>query len=312
MGGGRPRASEPAADAMYEPAFDPEPAYEMEADFYFEYGGSAAYEPYSPDTYQQTQGQATGIGTDLQLRMVIRSADMSIQTLEYEDTVAEMERVILNRGGFIESSRQWMSNITVHDQSLLLWRGEFVLRVPSGLFDVVNRELVALGQVVNFSTASIDVTQEFHDLGSRLSIREEEERRVEYMREIATDLDEIIELEARLTQLRLTIDAYRRRREEIDQLATFATITLSLHEAVEIEESEEEEEEEEYYVPLPPEDGFLTSLGNAFGASVNFTARVLEVLAIAIATIVLPVGILAVVGFLGYLVVKKSRKRPSL
>jgi len=246
------------------------------------------------------------LGEPVAPRMIIRSADMGLSTYYFEDTVTGIERIMANRGGFVENSRQWMA-VASHDDTLLLWRAEFVLRVPVGLFDQVNRELVALAQVQRFSTVSEDVTLEFNDLGSRLRIREEELRRVELMLDAAENLRDIINLEAQVTALRLAVDAYQRRMTEIDQLASFSTIRIAVYEVVEIEavEEEEEKEEEAEYYPVAYYDTFGTRFTGAFSASVDFITMVLTNIAVFLALVGLPFILIAGAVFILYKVNKK-------
>ena len=258
---------------------------------------SAPTEP----TFELAIGDASSIQ-----RMIIRSANIGLRTYYFEDTVAGIEQIMTARGGFIENSRQWMAQAS-HDVDELLWRAEFTLRVPVGLFDQVNRELVALAQVQRFSTESEDVTMEFHDLASRLTIREEEMRRVEVMLAAAADTADIIRLEAQLTNLRLAVDAYQRRMTEIDQLAGFSTIRVTVEEAT-LSEEHEEEVDEYYPVLYPADDGFGTRIANAFASSVNFCITVLTYLAMFFAAVGLPVALLAGIGFIAYVIVKRTTK----
>ena len=249
-------------------------------------------------SFELTIGDASSVQ-----RMIIRSAHIGLRTYDFEDTIAGIERIMTTRGGFIENSRQWMAEIS--DE--LLWRAEFTLRVPVGLFDQVNRELVALAQVRQFSTASEDVTMEFHDLASRLIIREEEMRRVEVMLAAATDTADIIRLESQLTNLRLAVDAYQRRMTEIDQLAGFSTIRVMVYETM--PDLEPEEEVYEYYpLPYTYDDGFGTRIGNAFSASIDFCITVLTYLAMFFAAVGLPVILLAGIGFIAYVIIKRTTK----
>jgi len=244
------------------------------------------------------------LGEPVAPRMIIRSADMGLSTYDFEGTITSIERIMTNRGGFIENSHQWMEP-AAHDNALLLWRAEFVLRVPVGLFDQVNRELVALAQVQRFSTISEDVTLEFNDLGSRLRIREEELRRVELMLEAAENLTDIINLEAQVTTLRLAVDAYQRRMTEIDQLASFSTIRMAMYEVVEIEELEAEEEEV-YYPIAYYDDTFGTRFTRAFSASVDFITAIFTNIAVFLAWVGLPAILIAGVVIILYKILKKT------
>ena len=260
----------------------------------------------SPGTDDRTGNfHQTYADTAAAQRMIIRASNLGLNTYYFSDTVDGVHQIVANRGGFVESSRQWMVEAP-HDSSLLLWRAEFVLRVPVGLFDRVNNELVDLAQVTRFSTTSEDVTMEFHDLTSRSRIREEELRRTELMLEAATNLNDILRLESQLTSLRLAVDAYQRRLTEIDQLSSFSTIRLALYEMAVIPEPEEyEEEDEEEYIPIIIEDGFGTQFLAAFSASWNFVVSIFTSIALFVALVGLPVLIFAVLGFVVYTILKR-------
>ncbi|MCL1883458.1 MAG: DUF4349 domain-containing protein [Defluviitaleaceae bacterium] len=220
-------------------------------------------------------------------RRVIRNSDIDIDTLYFEETVSGIERIIEINGGFIETSEQRYRDF---------WHADYVIRVPVERFDTVNRELIALGQVTHFTTNSEDVTMLFLDLQSRLSIREEEERRIEAMRDAATYLRDLIALERELSDLRVVVDRYRRRITEIDQLASFSTIRLSVREVEEIVE----------YVPYvpaePPIDSFGTRIASAFSASADVSVMLFETIAIIVVSLILPLGLLALPIFGGYII----------
>jgi len=241
-------------------------------------------------------------------RRVIRNSDISVDTLNFDETVSNLERIVAINGGFIETSGQRLANRHGFDRTF--WYAEYVIRVPVARFDTANRDITALGQVVRFTTSSEDVTMLFLDLQSRLNIRVEEERRIEAMRDAATDLRDLLILERELSDLRVIVDRYRRRMTEIDQLASFSTIRLSLREVVEIIIEEEEEDEEEEYIPYipeePPADGFGTRIASAFGSSVNFSVMLFEAVAVIIATLILPLTLFALPIFIGYVIYKKK------
>jgi len=225
-------------------------------------------------------------------RLIIRTADIQLRTCEFHQTITDIEQIVSARGGFIENSRKW-ADPAWHDRSIQLWRVEYTLRVPVGLFDQTNRELTELAQVQRFSTTSEDATMEFSDLASRVRIREEELRRVELMLENATEIGDIINLEARVTSIRLAVDAYHRRMTEIDQLAGFSTITMTVYEVVEIEEV------------LYISDSFGIRLIAGFSASLNFMTTVATGFAMFIAWVGLPAVLIGAVAFALYKVLRK-------
>jgi len=304
----------------------PDAAPEAPADYFFEMSEAEDWDwvadelfafeadpppPIEGDAPPTDPGHATqpligNLNVTLMQRMIIRSSEMALNTLNYDETIAQVAAVVANRGGFIETSRQWRVFHPEYDQ--WLWQAEYVLRVPVGLFDTTNQDLMALGQVRYFSTQSQDATREFNDLATRLVIREAELTRVEQQLYEATTLEEILRLESTLTTLRLNIDAYRRRREEIDHLAAFSTISLTVFNVLELAEDDYVWYEAEI-PPPPPEDGFGSSLGRAFSASANATLQALEIAAIFIATIILPASLFGTLAFGAYVLIKKATDR---
>jgi len=215
--------------------------------------------------------------SDVLDRMVVRNAHIHMETERFDRTIHEIERIVEIYGGFIESSSRQLW----HQRDGERWHADYTLRVPVDYFDHANRDIMALASVINFSTSSEDVTMQFQDIESRLNIRREEERRILVMLENTTALDELIRLEGRLSNVRLAMERYRRRMSEIDHLASFSTIHLSLMEV----ESEGE--------TIIAEDSFFTRMGAAFGGSVEFTLTLLEGAAMLVAVLVLPLGLLA-------------------
>ncbi|MCL2223424.1 MAG: DUF4349 domain-containing protein [Defluviitaleaceae bacterium] len=247
-------------------------------------------EPAVTPTVTPTEWATPDIPQPAAQRRVIRNSDIAIETLYFDETVEELARIIAVNGGFIETSSQ---RLATRRDGQEFWQAEYVIRVPVARFDTANQNITELGQITRFTTNSEDVTMLFLDLQSRLSIREEEERRVEAMRDAATTLQDKLALERQLSDLRVIVDRYRRRMTEIDQLASFSTIRLAIREIHEIIEPEEEE-----YIPYvpaepPAPDGFGTRLATAFGTSLDFSASLFTSLAIIFVSLLPPIALLA-------------------
>jgi len=293
-----------AAPAMEAPAaadasFDVMRSQTMAAnefDFAKEVAESEVWAAAEDDIYFAAGNEATSQQPPSVLdRMVIRNAHLSMNTTDFERTVLEMDRILSIYGGFTESANRWINRRHGRD----FWFGEYTLRVPVDQFDTVNRELMELGEVTSFSTSSDDVTMYFHDLANRLSIRQEEERRILDMIETATELEDLIRLEARLANVRIILEGHNRRMSEIDQLASFATISVSLQEVP----------EDEYMVV--PVDSFADRMGEAWGNSIAFSIALLEGVAMLMAMLILPVSILAIPALAAFLIIKRVSRRAN-
>jgi len=228
-------------------------------------------------------------------RMVVRNASLTIETTQFQYVVHEVDRIVARHGGFIESSNQWLSRRARSDEDF--WNANYILRIPVDNFDAANRDLQALGYLIDFSTFSEDVTMQFADMESRLQIRLEEERRILEMIDSTDDLTDLIRLEARLADLLIAIDLHRRNMTELDMLASFSTINLFVSEV-----------EEEGIVPVYL-DGFGGRIAEAFAGSVEVSVLLLEGFAILLASVILPLAIMGLIVFGIFLLVRRAVRR---
>ena len=227
-------------------------------------------------------------------RMIRRTSNISLVSAYVQQVRTSIQEIARNSGGYVENSNmsQWYS--PRHNGEILA--AHYTLRVPVGQFYIVNEQISALGEVTNFSTSSEDITAQFYDAQSRLGLRQQEEARLLYMIDAAQDLDDLLEIESRLANVRITIERYLRRMSELDYLAAFATIHISLHEADPIEPT------------IITIDNFWGRMGGGFASSVGFSITLLQNLAILVATVIVPVSVVAVpIG--GWFIVRRRREK---
>ena len=273
------------------PAVDEVWLDDMEWDVAVEEEGAFRLNMYGAAAYSMAEIQADVLAN----RRVIRNSSISMETDDFINTSETVEIIIASYGGFIENSNRWM--FTVNDEDF--WMAEYTLRVPVDNFDTVNRLISALGTVTHFSSTSEDVTLRFQDLESRLNIRLEEERRLLAMIENAEELEDLINLEARLADLRITIESLRRSMTDMDHLAAFSTIHLHLREV-----------SEEGGI-LPVWHGFNDRLISAFGDSFIFSVAMIEGFLVFIAYIILPALLIFIPVLIVLLVMRKIKNNKN-
>ncbi|MCL1987297.1 MAG: DUF4349 domain-containing protein [Firmicutes bacterium] len=220
-------------------------------------------------------------------RLVVRTANMSLETNTFVQTVANIEQLVELYDGFVETSSR---NLVVQEEQEF-WNANFVLRVPIENFDNVNNQLRAIGEVTNFTTFSEDVTSQFRDLETRMQIHREEERRLLLMISNATTVSDVITLQSRLSSLQLTMERTNRRMTEIDHLASFSTINLLLREST-----------------APAATNFAARLATAFVGSLDITVNMFVTLATIFFAVILPLAIISLPIILIALAVRKSNK----
>ena len=149
------------------------------------------------------------------LDLVVDHADESLTTVE---TLAE------GKGGYVQTS-----TIQEHEDGTL---SRYVtIRVPAEQFDTTIEELKGLAIVVERETTSAeDVTEQYIDLAARLKNAQAQETRYVEILDVAKTVEEILQIEAALGNIRGYIESLQGQLNYLDSLTGFSTITISLSE----------------------------------------------------------------------------------
>lgn len=107
---------------------------------------------------------------------------------------------------------------------------QVILRVPSGKFRRVMKQVEHLGDVQSRSVHTLDVSEEFHDLGVQLEHLEATRDRIKKLLATAKDLQQIMTVERELERLGGEIDRIRGRMRFLSSQAAFSTLTVSFAE----------------------------------------------------------------------------------
>jgi hypothetical protein len=218
---------------------------------------------------------------------------------DFDFTVAALRDVAPNLGGFVERSNLGARTI----------RGEEVreftitLRVPVDEFEIALRQIETLAQVVGATQQAQDITAQFYDMASRLETRRIEEERILMLIDQTERLNELLDLERRLGQVRLQIERYEGQLYNMAQRSAFSTINVMLREVLEAAEEIVEEEEIILIVTLGDR------IGSAFGGSVDGTSRFFQEMLIFLAAAIIPLTAIGLVVFAGIKMARFSSRR---
>lgn len=205
-------------------------AAEEPAAAYEEYAFDEAFEP-SPaevETASMTNGKADGTqSTALSNRKIIRNADVSVQTLEFDAFLEKLNAQVESFGGFIETSN--VGGRTYYNQSKLR-NAYLVIRIPAENLDAFLGIVNGLGNVTNCSTGMRDVTTNYIDYEKHLeSLRTEQEALLEILKS-ATTVEDLITVQNRLSEVRYEIESYESIIRSYDDQIDLSTVTLNLTE----------------------------------------------------------------------------------
>ena len=197
-------------------------------------------------------------------RQVIRTGEVE---LVVEDAAAASEAIretTAERGGFVGASSR-----RVHEENNETWRSErIVVRVPSEEFDDTIAEIESLGEVQRVETDSEDVTDQLVDLEARLDNLRAERDRLRELYEDANDTEDVLAVQDELSDVQEEIERLEAKKQRLERDVAYSTVTIHLT-----------EEEPDPVVAATPA-WYETDVVAAFAQSVNGVVVVLRAIVV--------------------------------
>ena len=156
-------------------------------------------------------------------RKLIKTVSMEAETEHYDDLVAALEEKLTALGGYTENRR------TGSYSKNRRW-SDMTIRIPaenlSGFVAHVNES----ANVVSTSEETVDVTLQYSDTEAKIAALETERTRLMELLASANNLSEILEIEARLSDVTYELERYESRKRGYDNQITYATVHLRIEE----------------------------------------------------------------------------------
>jgi Domain of unknown function (DUF4349) len=208
---------------------------------------------------------------------------LAVPRREIDSAANRISRVTADLGGFVASSSISSTG-----------GGDLQLRVPSDRLDVMLRRLSDIGRVRELSRRTVDITANVVSARDRLRDARAERKALLEQLAVATTVNETESIRARLDIVAREISAARRRLANVNNEANFANVSVTL-------------------VPRAggEDDGSAWTPGDAFDDAL----RVLEVaagVAVIAAAVLLPLGLVWLLGWLGRRAVVRRRRERAL
>lgn len=152
-------------------------------------------------------------------RQIIRTANLDVEVDSVEQRSKEIEQMVEQMKGFIESSETATYNLP---------RATFHVRVPSERYQEALDKLRAMGEVTTESSSGEDVTLQVADLEARKKTLQAEEEQLRTLLGATTKIGEVLEVKDRLNQVRQEIESMDARAKTLRSLASLSTIYVTL------------------------------------------------------------------------------------
>ena len=190
---------------------------------------------YGSDVDGSGIGSLPSGGIDNPAAKIIKIADASVKTLDYDTFIESVYAKITELGGYTDgetfrgSTPSRAASITV--------------RIPADKLDAFKSALGDMGTLTYYSAKNLDVSLEYATLTARIDTLTLEIDVVEELFEIAKnkgDLASISSLEGRLSSLKLELAEARAEIAVYDNSISYSTVNLTVNEYKEAEEPEPE------------------------------------------------------------------------
>ena len=189
-------------------------------------------------------------------RKLIKTVSMEAETEHYDDLIPALDAKITGLGGYVESretgnysrSRRW---------------SQMTIRIPAEALADFVAHVGEHSNVLSTSEQTQDVTLQYADTEAKITALKTEQTRLLELLAGANNLSEILEIEARLSDVTYELERFESQKRSYDNRIDYATVTLHIQEVQVLTPVEEPT------VWTRIRDGFMNSLEGVGDGIVN-------------------------------------------
>jgi len=252
--------------------------------------------PMAADNTASLKGSQSGSTALPEGRKWIITIDMNVETDNLEVLMADLDEKINALGGYVEDQN-------IHNGSNFSSRryrnANLTIRIPDEKVDQFTSEVTGMANVVSQNLRREDITLKYVATSSRVTALETEEARLLELLSKAETMEDLLTIEARLTDVRYELESVTSQLRVYDNLVDYATINLNIEEVQE-------------YTPVAEETlwqrisgGFMDSLEGVG----NFFVELFAFLIISLPYLALIAAVIALIVFLCKRSAKKRRAK---
>ena len=156
---------------------------------------------------------------------IIYTADLSIETKDYDQSLQQLNETLDDADGYMESSNEYTDS-TDHTRTLSL-----TLRVPEGSYSAfLGAAENVLGSVIRKSESADDVTTQYMDIEARLDNLTAQRSRLQELQSGADNLSDLLQIESSLSDVQYQIESYQSQLNWYAQQVDYCTVNITLNE----------------------------------------------------------------------------------
>ena len=177
-------------------------------------------------SFSELASQAS-VPTNLNLKLIWR-ADIRMETLQFDQSISSITEKVSQLGGFVENS--YTSGGSDLQGNYMEKYATLTLRVPADKLNDFLSDLGDYGTITRQNLSSENISLEYADTEARKRALETEYDRLLELMAKAESIDTVIALEARMSEVRLQLDALSSQLRSYDNLVDYSTVEIDIQE----------------------------------------------------------------------------------
>ena len=164
---------------------------------------------------------------------IIRTAELTIQTLDFDQSVTALAALTETYGGYYETAQ--VNSGSYYDQHARR-SAYYVVRIPKENFTHFRDDVGTVGHLHNYTENAQNIGEEYYDTEARLETLTTKRERLLLLLDQADVMEDIISLEDALADVQYEIDLHTSTLRKYDSLIDYSTFTIDLDEVAKIEQ----------------------------------------------------------------------------
>ena len=233
--------------------------------------------------YSENDAAAAAHSTDH--AKIIYTANLSLESKDYDAARAALDAALAEAGGYLESSSEYSDAGDSRSVSL-------TYRVPQQNYENCLAAVAEAGNVTYKNQQADDVTAQYMDVETRLENLKNQRTRLQQLQQQADNLSDLLEIESSLTDVQSQIESWQSQMDWYNDQVEECTVNVSLSEVS---------------TYSPPSEGFGSRFVSALSAGWQNFVDGLQQVIVALAG-AWPVVVIAAAACAGFVVWKKKKK----
>lgn len=157
-------------------------------------------------------------------RKLIKTVDMQVETTEFDLLISKLTEKVDAAGGYIEQSDVYGDTGSYDD----VRRANYTIRVPKNKLDNFLEAVAENSNITRKSESVEDVTLQYVDVQSKKEALEVERQRLLELIAEAQDIDTVLVIESKLTDIRYELESLESRLRTYDNQVDYSTVHISV------------------------------------------------------------------------------------